>query len=64
MAICLVAPEATRIVGAYGEDDAYGPEHRDTLTACANLAYGTGEAGDAARGPVTSSSSCCLSRNG
>ena len=36
------------IADAYGEDDAYGPEHPDTLTARANLAYWTGEAGDAA----------------
>jgi hypothetical protein len=36
------------IADAYGEDDAYGPEHRDTLIARANLAYWTGEAGDAA----------------
>ena len=36
------------IADAYGQDDAYGPEHPNTLTACANLAYWTGEAGDAA----------------
>jgi Tetratricopeptide repeat len=36
------------IADAYGEDDSYGPEHRDTLIARANLAYWTGEAGDAA----------------
>jgi hypothetical protein len=36
------------IADAFGEDDAYGPEHRDTLIARANLAYWTGEAGDAA----------------
>ena len=34
------------IARAYGADDAYGPEHRDTLVARANLAYWTGEAGD------------------
>ena len=36
------------IADAHGEDDAYGPEHPDTLTARANLARWTGEAGDAA----------------
>ena len=36
------------IARAYEADDAYGPEHRDTLVARANLAYWTGEAGDAA----------------
>jgi hypothetical protein len=36
------------IADAFGEDDAYGPEHLDTLMARANLAYWTGEAGDAA----------------
>ncbi len=36
------------IADAYREDDAYGPEHRDTLVAHVNLAYWTGEAGDAA----------------
>jgi Domain of unknown function (DUF4062)/Tetratricopeptide repeat len=36
------------IADAHGEDDAYGPEHPDTLVARANLAYWTGEAGDAA----------------
>jgi hypothetical protein len=36
------------IADAYRQDDAYGPEHRDTLVAHVNLAYWTGEAGDAA----------------
>ncbi len=36
------------IARAHEADDAYGPEHRDTLVARANLAYWTGEAGDAA----------------
>jgi hypothetical protein len=36
------------IAGAYGVDDAYGPEHAKTLAARSNLAYWTGEAGDAA----------------
>jgi hypothetical protein len=36
------------IADAYEEDDAYGPEHRDTLAARGNLARWTGEAGDAA----------------
>ncbi len=36
------------IADAYGEEDAYGLEHRDTLVARANLAYWTGEAGDPA----------------
>jgi hypothetical protein len=36
------------IADAHAEDDAYGPEHPDTLVARANLAYWTGEAGDAA----------------
>ena len=36
------------IAGAYGEDDAYGPEHRQTLAARSNLAFWTGKAGDAA----------------
>jgi hypothetical protein len=36
------------IADAFGEDDTYGPEHPDTLIARANLAYWTGEAGDAA----------------
>jgi hypothetical protein len=36
------------IVDAYNEDDAYGPEHRDTLGARGNLADWIGEAGDAA----------------
>ncbi len=39
------------IADAYSEDDAYGAEHPDTLTARAHLARWTGEAGDAARGP-------------
>jgi hypothetical protein len=33
---------------ARSENNAYGPEHRDTLTARGRLAYWTGEAGDAA----------------
>jgi hypothetical protein len=37
-----------RIVDAYIEDDAYGPEHRDTLAARGLLASSAGEAGDAA----------------
>jgi Tetratricopeptide repeat len=36
------------IADAYLEDDAYGPEHPDTLAARANLAAWTGAAGDAA----------------
>jgi hypothetical protein len=36
------------IAAAHREDDAYGAEHWDTLAARANLAYWTGEAGDAA----------------
>jgi hypothetical protein len=36
------------IAGAYEDDDAYGPEHRDTLAALGNLARLTGRAGDAA----------------
>jgi hypothetical protein len=34
------------IADAYGQDDAYGAEHLDTLAARANLAYWTGQAGD------------------
>ena len=37
------------IADAYDEDDIYGPEHPDVLTARANLAYWSGHAGDAAR---------------
>jgi hypothetical protein len=36
------------IADAHIEDDAYGPEHRDTLTARHRLAHWTGDAGDAA----------------
>jgi hypothetical protein len=36
------------ITAAHAEDDAYGPEHPDTLAARASLAYWAGEAGDAA----------------
>jgi hypothetical protein len=36
------------IADAHNEDDAYGPEHPDTLDARAELAYWTGYAGDAA----------------
>jgi hypothetical protein len=36
------------IVDAYEEDDAYGPEHQDTLAARSSLARWTGEVGDAA----------------
>jgi Tetratricopeptide repeat len=36
------------IARAHGEDDNYGPEHPDTLTACRDLARWTGEAGNAA----------------
>jgi hypothetical protein len=36
------------IADAHNEDDAYGPEHPDTLAARANLARWTGNAGDAA----------------
>jgi len=39
---------ARLIADAYKEDDAYGPEHPATLAARADLAYWTGEAGDAA----------------
>jgi hypothetical protein len=35
--------------GALTDNDAYGPEHPNTLTARHSLAYWTGEAGDAAR---------------
>jgi Tetratricopeptide repeat len=35
------------IAGAYRDDDAYGPEHHDTLNARHALARWTGEAGDA-----------------
>ena len=36
------------IADAYSEDDAYGPEHPDTLITRDNLACWTGQAGDAA----------------
>jgi Tetratricopeptide repeat len=36
------------IADAHAEDEAFGPEHRDTLAARINLARWTGEAGDAA----------------
>ena len=36
------------IADAYRDDDAYGPEHPDTLTARISLACWTGQAGDAA----------------
>ena len=36
------------IADAHNEDDAYGAEHPDTLTARGNLAHYTGNAGDAA----------------
>jgi len=36
------------IADAHRDDDVYGPEHPDTMTARGNLAYWTGEAGDAA----------------
>jgi hypothetical protein len=36
------------IADAYREDDAYGPEHPETLDARGSLAYFTGQAGDAA----------------
>ena len=36
------------IADAHSDDEAYGPEHPDTLTACANLAAWTGEAGNRA----------------
>jgi Tetratricopeptide repeat len=36
------------IADAYGEDDAYGAEHPETLAARNNLALWTGQAGDAA----------------
>ena len=36
------------IADAHRESDAYGPEHPDTLAARADLAYWTGQAGDAA----------------
>ena len=39
------------IADAYGEDDAYGPEHPNTLTARANLACWTGRGGGCGRGP-------------
>jgi Tetratricopeptide repeat len=37
-----------QIADAHTDDDAYGPEHRDTLSARASLARWTGEAGDPA----------------
>jgi hypothetical protein len=37
-----------QIAHAYSEDDAYGPEHPETLAAHGDLAYWTGQAGDAA----------------
>jgi hypothetical protein len=37
-----------QIADTYSEDDAYGPEHRNTLAARGNLGHWTGEAGDAA----------------
>ncbi len=37
-----------QIADAHAASDAYGPEHPETLTARATLAYWTGEAGDAA----------------
>jgi hypothetical protein len=37
-----------QIADAYSEDDAHGPEHRDTLATRRELAYWTGQAGDAA----------------
>ena len=40
--------QAALIASGYGEDDAYGPEHPETLAARGNLARWTGEAGDAA----------------
>jgi hypothetical protein len=36
------------IADAFNEDEAYGPGHADTLLARGNLAYWTGDAGDAA----------------
>jgi hypothetical protein len=36
------------IAGAHAEDEAFGPEHQDTLAARINLARWTGETGDAA----------------
>jgi Tetratricopeptide repeat len=36
------------IAEAHRDDDAYGPEHQDTLAACSSLARWTGKAGDAA----------------
>jgi hypothetical protein len=36
------------IAGAYNEDESYGPEHPGTLAARADLAFWTGQAGDAA----------------
>ena len=36
------------IAGAYGGESAYGPEHQQTLAACAEVARWTGEAGDEA----------------
>jgi Tetratricopeptide repeat len=44
-----VARDLWRLIAdAYREDDAYGPEHPDTLAARHDLAWSTGEAGDAA----------------
>ena len=40
--------QAALIASGYGEDDAYGPEHPETLAARGNLARWTGQAGDAA----------------
>ena len=36
------------IADAHNNDEAYGPEHRDTLAARSRLAAWTGQAGDAA----------------
>jgi hypothetical protein len=47
---------------AYSADDAYGPEHPDTLNARAHLAFWTGTAGDAAG--ATSTPRCCPSVSG
>ena len=51
------------ITDAYRDDDAYGAEHPDTLTARASLAFWTGQAGDAA-GARDQSPRCCPSRSG
>ena len=51
------------IADAHSDDEAYGPEHPDTLAACANLAAWTGEAGTRPP-PGTCSPGCCPCASG